>query len=178
MIAENPGTVFLFEDECSVSSIPTVRWVWAPKGRQPKILTYSSERRRQTIFSSVETSGRLCTLIADKGDSEAFIVYLKEVRKQYPEKKIVMVLDNVSFHKSGKVKDYLESEDPVIDLLHLPPYAPDLNPQEWVFKDFRRCVTHNHRFKTFEALSKAVDRFFRQAATPNLLNYALVNGAM
>ena len=170
-----PGTRFLFGDECSPRSIPAVRWVWGAKGRQAKILTHTSERKSKTVFACVDArTGELCSTFADRGNSDTFAEFMGEIRKRHPdaEQKIVLVVDNVRFHKSGKSAEFAAKAG--IELEYLPPHAPDLNPREWVFKDFRRALTHNHSFKTFEALIKAAKGFFGKCAAPNLLNYAHV----
>ena len=48
-----------------------------------------------------------------------------------------MILDNVSFHKSQIVKDYVASLEGRLKLFFLPGYSPELNPDEWVWKNVK-----------------------------------------
>jgi putative transposase len=62
---------------------------------------------------------------------------VKEVNSEY--KVIVGILDNFSSHKSGTVKK--EAEELCIYLLYLPPYSPDLNPIEFIWKSVKRVIS-------------------------------------
>lgn len=85
-----------------------------------------------------------------------------------------MILDNVRFHHSKAVQEFLQ-KNPRLEFFFLPPYAPDLNPQEWIFKWFRKEVTHNHSFSSFESLLKASYSFFLDIQNPNLLSLITLN---
>jgi transposase len=50
------------------------------------------------------------------------------------KQKIIIVLDNASPRKSHKVKEFIQKNKKRLELLYLPPYLPDLNPIEWVWK--------------------------------------------
>ena len=85
-----------------------------------------------------------------------------------------MVLDNVRFHHSKVVQEFLNN-NPSLECMFLPPYSPDLNPQEWIFKWFRKEVTHNHNFSSFPSLLNASYDFFTQFQQPNPFSLITVN---
>lgn len=64
-----------------------------------------------------------------KSGSVPFLSFLTQLRQKDPEKQIIIIPDNSSIHKSGKVKRYLERHKN-IHLFHLPPYSPEYNPVE------------------------------------------------
>jgi transposase len=77
-----------------------------------------------------------------------------------------MILDNARRHKSitrKLMEEYPES----LDFLYLPPYSPDLNPIEQVWRITRRKYTHNKYFQMSEILVEALDSFFTELAVPN-----------
>jgi len=148
--------------------------MWSHIGKQPKITTFTSKRKRQSIIAAINLkNGAQTSLFFETGDSKTFIEFLKVVLKEYPEGKICMILDNVRFHHSKMVQEFLQTHSR-LKFLFLPPYSPDLNPQEWIFKWFRKEVTHNHNFATFDSLVKASYKFFTKIQNPNLLSLITV----
>jgi transposase len=76
-------------------------------------------------------------------------VFLTEVASRYPFENIVMVVDGAGWHKSKAF------EMPTnLRLLFLPPYSPELNPQEHIWDELREKCFHN---KTFESLDLLED---------------------
>ncbi|WP_341764698.1 transposase [Candidatus Tisiphia endosymbiont of Beris chalybata] len=62
------------------------------------------------------------------------------------------------YHKSKKVKEYLVNS--TIELIFLPPYSPNLNPIERLWKFMHRIVTNNKFYHNFAQFAEAIDRFF------------------
>lgn len=162
-------------DECSLMSVPTKGAAWAPKGRRPKVVAFTSKRKRITVFGAIDLrTGEHTAMFIDKGDSESMKCFPDVLAEKYAGKELEILLDNATHHKSKKTREHA-GKIQGLSLRYIPSYAPDLNPQEWVFRDFRRTVTHNHRFSAFDSLKKAAGKFFCSIGTPNLLNYAYLN---
>lgn len=107
-------------------------------------------------------------MVCDEFDSDTFIQYLKLLLSEYhTDRKIVLVLDNASPHKSAKTKAYIKSEESRIELLYLPPYSPDLNPAELVWKDIRACRTHNKYFAAVKELLEEIMDYLKTYSIPN-----------
>ena len=77
-------------------------------------------------------------------------VFLNELSKAYPEDQILLVCDGASWHKSKGLK--IPGN---ITLLHIPPYTPEMNPIEQIWKQLRSMGFRNEVFKT---LNHVVDR--------------------
>ena len=75
-------------------------------------------------------------------DSVCFNEYLKQLSKRFKNEKIVLIMDNASFHKSKKLKIPKN-----IKIEYIPPYSPELNPQERRFEDIKKFLK-NKVFKT------------------------------
>src|SRR5699024_6607086 len=113
MLRAPVGTVFLFEDECSLSNSASVSYSWGRVGRQPTIPCGQPKRERQTLFGSYNyETGQITPGFADKGNTQTFKKYLKKVRKIYRDApKIIMVLDNARFHHAKKIQWWIENQD-------------------------------------------------------------------
>lgn len=69
------------------------------------------------------------------------------------------MLDNVRYHHTNKVKEFVESLNN-ITFKHLPPYSSDLNAIEHLWKDIRKSVTHNHLFESIKHIVQAISKYF------------------
>lgn len=87
-------------------------------------------------------------------------IFFEELSKEYPNKDIVMILDQAGWHKA---KDLKVPQN--IALMFLPPYCPELNPVEKLWQWLRKEVTHNSLFKTLKTLTDALEKEF-QTLTP------------
>ena len=76
--------------------------------------------------------------------------FLRDLSKEYQDDIILLCCDGAAWHKSGA----LEVPEN-IELFHIPPYTPEMNPIEQVWKEIRKRGFHNEVFAT---LSKVVDR--------------------
>lgn len=70
---------------------------------------------------------------------EAIKDFMRKVRKKNPGKGIIIVLDNFKSHKAGEVVE--EAKKLGIELVFLPPYSPDLNPIEYIWKSIKRVIS-------------------------------------
>ena len=89
------------------------------------------------------------------------------------DKKIVMVLDNAPWHKKAvrlindeSLEEYADIRERMT-LINLPPYSPDLNPIEQVWRKTRREVTHNRYFKNIGLLREKLFAYFEGFKEPN-----------
>ena len=96
----------LCHDEFSLSNSATLSATWALKGQQSEIPCKQAKPERKTGFGTVNTiTGQFLVSFADAGNSDTFKKHLKKVVYTYPDKKkIIIYLDNVSFHHSKKIK--------------------------------------------------------------------------
>ena len=103
----------------------------------------------------------MTTLITEcKCDREVIKAFFKEVRKDYPGNiKINLILDNATYNKAYDVQELAEKLN--INLIYLPPYAPNLNLIERVWKFFKKKTTKNTYYPAFEGFCGAVNNFFK-----------------
>lgn len=77
------------------------------------------------------------------------------------------IVDNARYHQALLLKLFLSSRRAAVRLGFLPPYSPDLDPIERVWKLARRLATHNQYFPQLQGLVAAVDRQMEAWSVPN-----------
>ncbi|WP_083839311.1 transposase [Mucilaginibacter paludis] len=102
-----------------------------------------------------------------KGITVSFFTFLLLVAKQYHDRKVVMVLDNVPYHHANRLKPILERYKHRLELVYLPPYSPDLNPIERVWWYMRKKITHNRYVQNLEDRIKNFDAFMQDFKVEN-----------
>ena len=75
-------------------------------------------------------------------------------------KRIVVITDNAKYHHAKMHKDWRDAQKPGFELDYLPPYSPDLNPIERVWKLTRRVSLHDQYFPTLPSVITAVESRF------------------
>lgn len=77
--------------------------------------------------------------------AEQHIEFLKQIMRQHPFRKIIVIEDNAKPHIAGLVKDFVRENKNRIAVYYLPPYSPDLNPDEKVWKYLKHIKLKAHQ---------------------------------
>jgi len=134
--AEAEGAKLMFGDEASMRTDYHTGTTWAPRGQTP-VVESTGNRQVVNMISAVSTAGELqFMLINGSGNSYTFKDFLEKLVHD-SEKPIFLVVDNHSSHKSKLVMDYVKSTKGKLELFYIPPYAPQLNPDEQVWKNVK-----------------------------------------
>jgi transposase len=142
----------LYEDESSVFLLPLLRSLWSRIGQQIKILTYSSWNVSLKIFGAVNAhGGKFCYKIYEKNNTESFIDFLEHLLEVYSAGKIYMILDNATYHRSKKLKRWLQDHSR-IELIPLPTRSPRLNPIEKIWWYVKPEISGNRWLGNIENL--------------------------
>lgn len=83
------------------------------------------------------------------------------------KKKILLVLDNARYHHAKALQPWLESVSDLLELCFLPPYSPDINIIERLWKKTRREVTHNRYFEKLESIRYDLSMYWNNFTKPN-----------
>lgn len=161
--------VIMFFDGAFFHLESTIKRIWKKKGSKPSVQSSPSKDKIGVLGSVNLEKGEIHDVVF-KGnfDSDVFIAYLELlIKEKYNGVKILLILDNASPHKSKKVKKWLKENNNKIKLLYLPPYSPQLNPKEIIWKDIREKKTHNKYFNNMTALKKSLDDYIIQYSIPN-----------
>ncbi len=99
-LAKKEKAIIFFQDEAAVRLTPTLGTTWGPIGKRPKI-TVTGKRASICVMSALSKSGRLFFSIPDNTvDAEVFIQFLKDLLREYSGRKIFVIADQASPHKS------------------------------------------------------------------------------
>lgn len=141
-------------DETAVQNRPYTARILSEGSRHVTVQTSYNPRQRKTGFGFLDTAGCLTTMLSDRSKKEDCLDFLRTVRERYvPDVTLVIVLDNAKIHKAGIVKEYCARNN--IVLVYLPPYSPDLNPIEMVWRILKAKIA-NKVYKTLESLVETV----------------------
>jgi len=138
-------------------------YCWQEKGKaNTKIVFSNSGRKRINVIGAINalTYKPTTILTEDNCDKEMIKVFLDEIKKDYPKAdKIYIFLDNARYSRNYDVQEYAEILN--IKLMFLPPYSPNLNLIERLWKFFKKKIRKNTYYKTFEKFKKTINQFFK-----------------
>lgn len=100
---------------------------WSVKGRQKQIPTYEHHAIVSLLGGvNIETDEFLC-METDQCNTQAFLQLLQYTLDQYPDKRVVTVLDNAKIHHAKVLQPFLHEREEQLTFVFLPPYSPNLN---------------------------------------------------
>ncbi len=136
---------------------PTYGWI--KKGVRKEI-SANSGRSRLNLSGAVDVLSYKVVIQSDQTlNTESTISFFRKVEEAYPEKdKIHVFCDNARYYKNKHVQEYLKTSK--IKLHFLPPYSPNLNPIERLWKWMKERVIYNTYYPEFEDFKSAVLGFF------------------
>jgi transposase len=131
--ARKHGATIFFLDEAGFSSEPNLGRTYGLKGQTPVVAT-TGQRQKINAISAITARGEFwCQDYTGKLNGALFVEFLKDFMKRRPGK-VYLVVDGHPSHKAKVVKEYVQSTHGRLELHFLPPYAPDLNPDEFVWQ--------------------------------------------
>lgn len=134
--AKREKAEIFFEDESGVRSDFHSGTTWAPKGKTP-VVRVTGQRFSLNMISAVSPRGELRFMVVRGGvGAQVFIGFLKRLIHGQ-RRPIFLIVDGHPSHRSKKVKAYVESLQGKLRLFFLPPYSPELNPDELVWNDVK-----------------------------------------
>lgn len=161
----------LFEDEASFWLDGTLHQTWARVGEQPRVDTFG-QRKTAHLFGTVELENADFTYrFSEVFNGQTFLAFLKQLVRKYDGRKVFLIIDNAPCHNlPPEGKEWLRANRKRIDLFRLPPYSPEFNPMEPVWKKTRRMTTHNRFYSSVCERDAALRTTFRTfQRTPSLI---------
>jgi transposase len=154
---EAPDTVWLAQDEASLYLQATTNRVWAPRGQTPVVRAHPG-REKISFYGTLNLlTGQEIVMSSAVMNGEVTAQHLQQILDRYPDVPIILLWDRAPWHFGPAIRELLEAH-PRLEILSFPVAAPDLNPQEHVWKAARRAVSHNH---LVESLPELAERFAR-----------------
>jgi len=162
----SPRDEVFYQDEADVHLNPKLGATYMKPGQQRVVLTPGKNVKRYVFGALNARTGGVVHGVAPHKNAATFVQFLDYLSGRYRRaRRLHLVLDNYIIHKAACVQRYLATPGCRIVLHFLPPYSPDDNPIERLWKQMHDHVTRNHRHKRIELLVAAVQRFL-DAAQP------------
>ena len=169
-----PNAKLVFQDEVHFNVQTDISAIWAEKGSTPIIKSKPGKDKVSYSGFVIPSTGELFT---DKPDIFTFETTISSIRSflsAYPldeGEKYYLVMDNASWHKKAKrlIKENANGEysDICNQVVFVPPYSPDLNPIEQVWRITRRDAKNNKYFSDKYELEDTLDSYYAVFAAPN-----------
>jgi transposase len=144
----------VFVDEMGANVSLTPLYAWSRRGRRAFGSAPKNWGKNVTLLASITREGLgPCLAVEGSTTREVFEAYLEGVLAPTLEAGRIVVMDNLSAHKGGKVKEIIEGRG--CELVFLPPYSPDLNPIEQAFSKVKGLL-RKAEARTRESLIEAM----------------------
>jgi transposase len=143
--------------------------MWIPPEETDPVVLHAPTRRSLALFGAVNLrTGKLVTMFSPEFDTDTSVAFLRLLRRHAsPRRQTVIIIDNAAYHHGAERDPLFRSLSPSLRLDFLPPYSPDLNPIERVWKLLRHLATHNRYFPEFDQLVDAVTERIIAWGKPN-----------
>lgn len=131
------GAEIYFGDAAHMRSDHHAGRTWGKKGETP-IVEVTGARHGMSLISAITSKGHMRFMIKDKGgvNSDVFIEFLKRLLVG-TTRPIFLIVDRGPAHIAKKTKAFVETLGGKLKLFYLPPYSPDRNPDELVWKHLK-----------------------------------------
>lgn len=140
----------MFQDEAGFGRINKPKRCWCPGGIRP-VTPCQHIREYRYAYGAVEPlTGESFFLVMPYCNTVWMNVYMEHLSKAFPNDLLLLVMDKASWHRS---QGLIIPEN--VRILHIPPYTPEMNPIEQIWKELRKVGFRNEFFKT---LDNVVDR--------------------
>ena len=144
--------------------------MWVPPEVVDPICRHAPTRKSISFFGAVRLKDGKLVMSRPNGMFDAqtcWQFYRKLARHRRAGRKIVVIIDNARYHHASLHEDWRQEVAERFCLHFLPPYSPELNPIERVWKLIRRRCLHNRYFATLDEVIAAVAPSFRLWSRPN-----------
>jgi transposase len=143
--------------------------MWVPPEDIDPVVLQEPTRKSIGVLGAVRISdGCLITSQENTFNNMTFLQFLKKLLPhKMPDRKMVVILDNARWHHANALTPWLTEHQEILRLDFLPPYSPDLNNIERLWKLTRKLCTHNRYFATLDSITETVFRQFDLWSQPN-----------
>lgn len=167
---EDPVGLVFFFDEARFGLQPQIARQWALRGKSlsaPIKTGYSNFY----LYAAVDPKGGECFILElPRVDTEIVNIFLQELSETYSDKRILLIWDQAGYHRS---KDLQIPANIVIE--SLPPYSPELNPAERLWRWLRRHACRNRLFKSLDEQAEALTQTIRNLNSAQIAEMCACN---
>lgn len=140
----------MFQDEAGFGRINRPKYCWCEKGLRPLVPCHHIREYRYAYGAVEPSSGESFFLVLPCCNTDCTNIFLRELSRQYKDDMVLLCCDGAAWHKSRT----LAVPDNIV-LFFIPPYTPEMNPIEQIWKEIRK---RGFRNEIFVSLEKVIDR--------------------
>lgn len=135
--AKREKALILWGDEMGLRSDHTAGRAWSPRGQTP-VVPGTGQRFGANVISALSNRGQLYFMVfSGRCNADLFISFCRRLIKQMSGRKVYLIVDGHPAHRAKKVKTFVAAHEALIELHFLPPYSPELNPDELLNQDVK-----------------------------------------
>lgn len=151
---------YYFVDAVHPTHNPVLGFCWALRGQRPEVLSNTARKRLNILGAYNPQKHEYVGLEStDNINAESLIQLIDKLQKHQPEGRIILICDNARYNHARLVRDYLQSKAQRVEIVFLPPYSPNLNLIERLWRLMKASVLR-HYYPTFDEFQEAVRHFF------------------
>ena len=155
--ARKHGASIFFLDEAGFDSEPRLGRTYGLKGQTP-VGPATGQRQKVNVISAVTASGAFwCQIYTERLHAQLFVQFLREFMRGRSGT-VYLVVDGHPAHKANAVKSLIKEMEGKLELHFLPPYAPDLNPDEFVWAYMKTNGVSKKPLRKNESLKERVEK--------------------
>lgn len=168
-LAKRSDVDLWFEDECHFQQHGSRCRMWVPCEDADPVVFHAPTRKSTGVFGAVRVEdGVFIAHNSEHFDAKTFHDFLRRLlRHRRHNRKMVVILDNVRWHHAKLLEPWLKKHRDQLNLDFLPPYSPELNNAERIWKLTRKLCTHNCYFETLDELEDVISDCFNKWRKPN-----------
>jgi transposase len=155
--AKAAGAIILFCDESGVRTDYHSGTMWAPVGQTP-VVVGTGNRESVNMISAISAQGKMHFSFIERNVNAAnFIAYLKKLLHDI-NGVIYLIVDGRGAHTAKAPRQFVADNSDRLKLFFLPPYSPELNPDEWVWKNVKHDRAGRMAARSADELKDGIDK--------------------
>ena len=158
--AKAQGCEIQWADETGLSSRANYGRSFAPRGHTP-VIRRPAKRFSQSMISSLTNRGKLRFMIYEGAlKAPIFLNFLRRLVRE-AGRKLFVIVDNLPVHRAHRVTAWVQNNADRIELVYLPPYAPEHNPDEFLNNDLKQAMARRRTPRDKAALKSGLTSYMR-----------------
>lgn len=160
MADKDADTLVFFNDGVHPQFNTRPEYAWIRRGEEFEVPGQTG-RQRLNITGAVNAQqpDELYAVAHERVNAQSTIALWEKIEEAHPGKRIVHICDNAAYYHSKLIGDWLKAR-PHVEVMYLPPYSPNLNPIERVWKLLKKEKINSFCYKCFEDFKQGVMDFF------------------
>jgi transposase len=156
------GIELLFLDESEIHLYPHLVRMWMPKGWCVEVPAPGKNQKIPIYGALNYRTNKVSYQVGYGKNAVEFLGFLAQLAQEYHDKHCVVVLDNASYHTACVVQKFLDELSCRFQVIWLPPYSPELNDIEHIWKYIKGASLANFDFGDSNSLRQAIAEVFEE----------------